>query len=230
MKTVGLVGGLGPEATIDYYKRLFAAWERDHPGSAPAMMIDSLDYHRGLKLVANDLPGVTEYLLGSVERLARAGVDFVALTANTAHITFDDLAKRASVPLLSIVEVCADEAQSRGIKRPLLLGTRFTMEAAFYPQVFERRGITIVRPPADDRTWVHDCYVNELMRGTFRDDRRAQFGALVNRLRASERIDGVILGGTELPLLLTRPVMDGLPVLDTTALHVEAIVRRLGES
>ena len=227
MTRVGLVGGLGPESTIDYYRRILAAWERDEPHSAPALLIDSLDVKLGLRLVEHDRAGLVEYLLASLDRLRRAGVDFAVLTANTPHLVFDDLAARTPVPLLSIVEVCADEAARRGLSRLALLGTRFTMEAPFYPTVSGRRGMTVVAPEPADRTWLHERYVGELLKGDFRAETREGVVGLVERLRGRERVEAVILGGTELPLLLTDAAVAGLPVLDTTALHVAAIVRRL---
>jgi aspartate racemase len=154
-------------------------------------------------------------------------VDFAALTANTAHIVFDELAARSPVPLLSIVEVCAREAQRRGLGRLALLGTRFTMDAPFYPAVCARRGIAVVRPDEADRGWIHERYVGELLRGAFRDETRQRFVDLIRRLRDARSVDGVILGGTELPLLLRAPVVADVPALDTTALHVAAIVERL---
>lgn len=230
MATVGMVGGLGPESTIDYYRRVLEAWQRDDPSSAPSIVIDSLDVHRALHLVEHDRPGLTEYLADSLRRLAGAGVDFAVMTANTPHIVFDELAARSSVPLLSIVEVCAEEGRRLGLRRLALLGTRFTMEAPFYPAVFARHGLTVVVPSDDDRAWIHTAYVGELLKGEFRDDTRERFVSLVGRLRTQQAVDGVILGGTELPLLLTTPTIDGVPTLDTTALHVAAIVRRLRQS
>src|SRR5688572_19779160 len=144
MASVGLVGGLGPESTIDYYRRLIDGWHAVAPDSAPAVIIDSLDVHRAVQLVQQDRAALTDYLVASIERLARAGVDFAAMTANTAHIVFDEVAARSPVPLLSIVEVCASEAARRGVARLALLGSRFTMEAPFYPEVFARHGTVIV--------------------------------------------------------------------------------------
>ena len=227
MTTVGMVGGLGPESTIDYYRRVLEAWQHDDPSTAPSIVIDSLDVRRGLHLVENDRPGLTEYLLTSLQRLARAGVDFAVMTANTPHIVFDELAARSPVPLVSIVEVCAEEGRRRGLRRLALLGTRFTMEAPFYPAVCARYGTAVVIPDDADRVWIHERYIGELLEGEFRDDTRQQFTSIVGRLRTEEGIDGVILGGTELPLLLTTPLIAGVPALDTTALHVAAIVRRL---
>jgi len=227
MTSVGLVGGLGPESTIDYYRRILQGWARVDPSTVPSIVIDSLDVQRALRLVAEDRTALVEYLLDSLRRLAGAGVDFIAMTANTPHIVFDELAARSSVPMLSIVEVCAEEARRRGLRRLALLGTRFTMQAPFYPDVFARHGLAVVRPSESDRAWVHERYVGQLLVGDFRDDTRQEITSLVARLRDDEGVDGVILGGTELPLLLTTPVVAGLPALDTTALHVAAIVERL---
>jgi aspartate racemase len=225
--TVGIVGGLGPESTIDYYRRILDAWERVDPSTAPSIVIDSLDVRRALRLVEVDRPGLVDYLLASLLRLAGAGVAFAAMTANTPHVVFDELASRSPVPLVSIVEVCAEEARRRGLRRLALLGTRFTMEGSFYPTVFARHGIEIVTPAESDRAWVHERYVGELLRGQFLEETRQRFVALVERLRDEQHVDGVVLGGTELPLLLPGATIAGLPVLDTTALHVAAIVERL---
>lgn len=227
MTSVGLVGGLGPESTIDYYRRILAAWQEEAPGTAPSLLIDSLDVQRALRLLADDHEEMTRYLLGSVTRLAAAGVSFAAITANTPHIVFDAVAAASPVPLLSIVEVCMRDADERGLRRLALLGTRFTMEAPFYPAVASRLGITVVTPEADERLWLHDRYVNQLLPGHFLDETRDQVRSLIRRLRDEQGVDGIILGGTELPLLLRAPDVDGLPLLDTTALHVRAIVRRL---
>ena len=227
MAILGLVGGLGPESTIDYYRRILETWQREDPSSAPSIVIDSLDVQRLLHLVERDRAALIEYLLASLRRLTGAGVDFAAMTANTPHLVFDDVAAQSPVPLLSIVEVCAEEARARGLGRPALLGTRFTMEGAFFSNVFARHEITVVPPNQTDRSWVHEKYVGELLRGEFREETRQQFVALVRRLRSEEAVDGVILAGTELPLLLSTPVIADVPVLDTTALHVAAIVKRL---
>src|SRR6476661_418570 len=146
MTTVGLVGGLGPESTIDYYRRIQETWERIDPSTSPSIVIDSLDPQRALRLANADRQAFFEYLLTSVRRLLGAGVDFIAITANTPHLIFDELAAESPVPLLSIVEVCAEAARKRGLHRLVLLGTRFTMQAEFYPEILARFGLTVVRP------------------------------------------------------------------------------------
>ena len=151
MASAGIVGGLGPESTIDYYRRILDAWARVDPTTAPHLVIDSLDVQLGLRLVETDRTALVSYLLASLRRLAAAGVDFAAMTANTPHIVFDELAARSPVPLVSIVETCAAEARRRGLRRLALLGTRFTMEAPFYPDVFAREGIAVVVPAEAER-------------------------------------------------------------------------------
>jgi aspartate racemase len=227
LTTLGIVGGLGPESTIDYYRRIVQEWRRDDPASYPSIVIDSLDVDRGLKLVEHDHPALIEYLSASIARLAAAGADFVAMAANTPHVVFDQLRARASVPMVSIVEACADEAERRRLRRVGLLGTRFTMEGSFYPIVFDRRGIAVVIPTPPERAWVHECYIGQMLRGDFRDETRDGVVTVIERMRKEDDIDGVILGGTELTLLLSSPVIADIPALDTTALHVAAIVKRL---
>jgi aspartate racemase len=149
------------------------------------------------------------------------------MAANTPHVVFDELAARSSMPILSIVEACADEAARRGLKRLALLGTRFTMEGTFYPTVFSRHGMEIVTPTSEERTWIHDRYIGQMLKGDFRDETRDGVVSIITRLRDEQGIDGVVLGGTELTLLLSAPLVAGVPTLDTTALHVAAIVKRL---
>lgn len=226
-KTIGLVGGLGPQATIDYYRRLIAAWGARFPDTAPRAVIDSLDAPLVLRLAAGDRPALVNYILASVNRLQAAGSDFVAITSATTHLVFDDVAALASVPLISIVECCANEAERRGMRKLLLLGARFTMEAAFFPASFGRRGMTLVVPGEQDRAWFHDRYVNQLLKGDFRDETRNEFVALIRRLHRADGFDAVILGGTELPLLLREDTIADLPVIDATGVHIAEIVRRL---
>lgn len=227
MPTVGIVGGLGPESTIDYYRRIIEVWQEAEPSSYPALLIDSLDVNRGIELVRSNRTGLVDYLVDSLQRLARAGCDFAALAANTPHIVFDDLAARTPLPLLSIVEVCAEEAVARGFDRVALLGTGFTMGASFYPDVFARHGIAVVTPNEREREWLHERYLGELLKGTFRDETRDGVRAIVRRLKEEEHVDATVLAGTELPLLVRAPTLEELPLLDTTELHVRAIVRRL---
>jgi aspartate racemase len=227
MATAGLIGGLGPDTTVDYYRRILAAWHTHEPATAPHLVIDSIDVQKIFQLVEFDRPALADYLSASVDRLARAGADFAAITANMPHLAFNAVAARSPIPLVSIIVTCAEAAEAHGVVRLALLGTRFTMEAPMYPDELGRRGIQVVTPSEPERAFIHDHYVGELLKGTFRTEVRRRVETIVARLRDEERIDGVILGGTELALLLPSAIVAELPAFNTMALHVDAIVKRL---
>ena len=149
------------------------------------------------------------------------------MAANTPHVVFDDVARDSPIPLLSIVETCAREAQRRGLKRVGLLGTGFTMDSSMYPDVFRPLAIAVHVPDAEGRSWLHDRYIGQLLKGVFTDETRAGVGKLVEQMVRGSDIDGVVLAGTELPLLIKADSVCGLPLLDTTELHVRAIVTEL---
>lgn len=239
MKTVGIIGGVGPDSTIDYYRLIFEVYRERQSGAgvqpvnqavedAPSIIINSVNVNRLIAWMnAGDLASVTDYLAHALERLARAGVDFAVIAANTPHIVFDELQKRSPVPLLSIVEATRDDVRQRGMKRVALLGTRFTMQAQFYPEVFAREGLTIVVPNPEEQSYIHEKYLGELLKGVFLPETREGLLEIVDLLREREQIEGVILGGTELPLILRAEAHHGVPFLDTTRIHVERIVASL---
>jgi aspartate racemase len=229
MKTVGIIGGIGPESTIDYYRSIIASYrERKRDGSYPALVINSIDMKKMLDLIAaNQLAEVTIYLAAEVQKLARAGADFALLASNTPHLVFSALQRQSTIPLLSIVEVTRQAALDLGLKRLGLFGTRFTMQGNFYPDVLRTTGIAVIPPAPDEQDFIHDVYMNELVNGIVRQESRAGMLAIVDRLKNEEGIDGLILGGTELPLLLRDIEDQGIPFLDTTKLHVEQVLARI---
>jgi aspartate racemase len=228
MKTVGIIGGIGPESTIDYYRLIIDTWRKGTTdGGAPSIIIDSVDLQQVLSYVAaNDLAMLTEYLVTEVERLARAGADFALIAANTPHIVFDAVRARSPIPLISIVEATRDAALAGGFQKLGLFGTRFTMQATFFFEVFNRAGMTLVVPDDDDQIYIHDKYMHELGLGIFLDETRDRMVAIAHHLVERHGIQALILGGTELPLLL-RDVSIGVPLLDTTKIHVERAVAEL---
>lgn len=227
MKTIGIVGGLGPESTVDYYRFVIAEYRRRKgDNSCPPIVIDSLDVARGIALVtANELDALADYLVGSLDRLARARADFALMSANTPHIVFDDVRRRSTLPLISIVEAARDEAQRQGMKKLGLFGTGFTMRGRFYPDVFSRAGIELIVPAEDDLAFIHDKYLNELLKNQFLPETRDRMLLAVERLK-QRGAEAVILAGTELPLLL-RDAPAVLPFLDTTLIHVNAAVEEI---
>jgi aspartate racemase len=229
MKTLGIIGGLGPESTIDYYQWIIALYrERTGDGSYPEFIIKSVNLTKGLDFMAvNDLARMADYLLDGIAKLARAGADFGLISANTPHIVFDDVAPKSPIPLISIVEATCAAAKTQNLKRLALFGTRYTMRATFYPKVFLREGIELLVPEPNDQDYIHDKYMNELVPGRFLPETRAGLLAIVDRMKAESGIDGAILAGTELPLILRDPEHNGIPFLDTTKIHCEAAVAEM---
>ncbi len=226
MKTLGIIGGLGPESTIDYYQRIMALYrERTADGGYPEFIINSVNLRKGLNFMdAGDLAGMADYLLEAIGKLARAGADFGIISANTPHIVFDEVAPKSPIPLISIVEATCAAAKARNLNRLALFGTRYTMQANFYPKVFSREGIALLVPEREDQDYLHEKYFTELVPGKFLPETRAALLAIVDRMKATSDIDGVILAGTELPLILHDPDHNGIPFLDTTKIHCEAAV------
>ncbi len=226
MKVIGMIGGIGPESTMDYYKRLLAAYDKRHPNSGlPAIIINSIDVKKALALVgANQLDQLAEYFLDELGRLSRAGAECGLLSANTPHIIFNELSHRSPLPLVSIVEATCAEAKRKGFKKVGLFGTRFTMQSQFYPKVFLREGIALIVPTAEEQEYIHDKYVNELIPGRFLDQTREGLLGVAQRMKEREGIEALILGGTELPLILTDSTAVGIPFLDTTEIHVNAVL------
>jgi aspartate racemase len=229
MKTLGIIGGLGPESTLDYYQRIIALYrQRTGDRHYPEFVMVSVDLRKGLDFMdANDLSGMASYLTKGIDKLAQAGADFGIISANTPHIVFDEIAPKSPIPLISIVEATRATAKMQNLKRLALFGTRYTMQANFYPKVFARDGIELLVPDSHDQNYIHDKYMNELVPGKFLPDTRADLLAIVDRMRAASAIEGVILAGTELPLILRDPIYNGIPFLDTTQIHVEAAVAHM---
>lgn len=229
MKTLGIIGGTGPETTIEYYRRLIAAYRaRSREGRPPSLMINSVDSRKLIDLVtANKLPQMADYLVVEVERLARAGAGLALIAANTPHLVFDEVQSRAPIPMLSIVDATRDAASAAGLRRLALFGTHFTMRAALFPENFKSRQIAIVTPNEAEQTYIHDKYMGELFAGILVAETRERLLEIAQAMKERDGVDGLILGGTELSLILREPTAAGLPVLDTTQVHVEAAVEWL---
>lgn len=229
MKTIGIVGGMGPESTIEYYRLIIGTYrERTRDGSYPPILLNSIDLKRMLDFIAaNQLAEVTQYFLDEIKKLARAGADFGLLAANTPHIVFDDLQQHSPIPLISIVETACAAAQALGLKKVGLFGTRFTMQGRFYSEVFSRKGITLSIPEPNDQAYIHDKYMSELVNGIFLPETRQQLLTIVDRMKTQDGIQGLILGGTELPLIFRNVTDRAIPFLDTTRIHVERAVAEM---
>ena len=229
MKTLGIIGGIGPESTIDYYRTIIALYRaRKADGSYPPILINSIDLQRVLAAAgAGQLEALAVWMVAEIEKLERAGADFAILASNTPHLVFDEIEQRTSLPLISIVAATCEVAKARGLKRLALFGTRFTMQASVYRDVFSKQAMAVVVPEPAEQDYIHEKYIGELIAGIFLPETRAGLLTIVDRLAKDAGIDGVILGGTELPLILRDPEHNGIPFLNTTRIHCEAAIERM---
>ena len=229
MKALGIIGGIAPGSTVDYYQQIITAYrEQRTDGSYPTMIINSIDLTKMLGFVfANELDQLADYLAVEVQKVAAAGADFGLLASNTPHIVFPQLRERSPIPLISIVECACEAAKQMGLKKLGLFGMRATMQGSFYPEVFSKAGITLAVPTTEERDYIHDKYMNELIPANFLAETRERILAIMQRMKQHEGIEGAVLAGTELPLLLRNPSADGVPFLNTTQIHVHAAVERL---
>ncbi|MDE5970587.1 MAG: amino acid racemase [Muribaculaceae bacterium] len=228
MKKVGLLGGMGPESTIAYYHDIvFGVQAKTGKQFFPDLSIESLNLFEIVKLCREkQYDKLIALFKKAVERLAATGADFAVLTANTSHIVFDQLKESSPLPLLSIVDATRDEAERRGIKRLGLLGTCFTMEEDFFKKPFREHGIEIVVPSKPDIDYISDKIYSELEFGVVKDSTRQRFQKIIADMRVRDSIEAVILGCTELPLILNDD-NSPVPCLDTMKIHVQRIIETI---
>jgi aspartate racemase len=229
MRTVGIIGGLGPESTVDYYRGILARYrERTGKPEYPHILINSLDVDKGIAMLdAGQFDQFANYISSGVEQLVQAGAEFGCIAANTPHIVFDEVERRSAIPLVSIVQAAVDHVRALGMKRVGLLGTGFTMRAAFYPEVFKRAGIELVVPTESEREYVHRIYIGELLKNQFLSETRTEILRIARRMKRDDGVEAVLLAGTELPILLRSSSESDITFLDTAVIHIEAIVDEL---
>lgn len=224
MRTIGLIGGMSWESSAEYY-RLLNGLTRERLGGhhcAPSVMV-TVDFAEIEAMQrADDWRGAAGRLAEAAVRLERAGAELVVLCTNTMHRVADDVAAAVGIPFVDIVDVTAQRIRAAGMRTVGLLGTRFTMEGAFYRDRMAGHGIEVLVPDAPDRALVHDVIYRELTRGRIEDSSRQEYRRIVGAL-AGRGAEGVVLGCTEIPLLI-GPDDTRVPLFDTTRLHVEHAV------
>ncbi|OUS30508.1 hypothetical protein A9Q99_06020 [Gammaproteobacteria bacterium 45_16_T64] len=226
MKTVGIVGGISPESTIDYYQKIISKYcKKDASGNYPQIIINSINMHKMLSLMQdNQYQELVEFLVSEIDSLRKAGADFCVLASNTAHIVFDQLRQQASIPLISIVEATYRTVIQQQCSQVGLFGTKFTMKGGFYNEILSKNGITVITPNEKDQDYIHQIYMDELVKGIFRDDTRENLIQIAETLTHENDIQGLILGGTELPLILKQDDIPTLCLFDTAEIHTDELV------
>jgi aspartate racemase len=226
MKTIGIIGGLGPESTVDYYKEIIAAFHARYDEMVyPEIIIYSVNIDEFMKFVETEnWSGLSEWLLEKISSIHRAGAQFAVIASNTPHIVFDEIKSKSPIPLLSIVEETCNKAQEMDLKNVGLMGTKLTMEADFYKKPFVSKGMSVVVPSEEEQQFIHHKLFSEIELGIFKDSTREKLLAIAKRMVDEEGVDALILGCTELPLILTESKY-GIPFLNTTAIHCESIIK-----
>jgi aspartate racemase len=225
MKKVGIVGGLGPESTLDYYRGIIAAFKptfEDH--GYPEIAIESINlktvmYH--FQRSAWDT--VAAFIASKFEALRIGGADFGVIASNTPHRVFDTIQAQTFLPLLSIVDATLNYSKTRNLSRLCLLGTKFTMGADFYQHIFEKENIRLFVPNTDEQEYIQEKIFSEVEFGVIKEETKKDFLAIIDRIVKSENIEGVILGCTELPLLIKAEDIS-VQYIDTTQIHIAGIV------
>lgn len=228
MRKIGLIGGLGPESTLDYYKEMIGLAGQLNKGAElnyPEIIIYSVNMNKFItKLQNRDYSGAAGYLSDCINKLAAAGADFAAISANTPHMLFDQIEKDVNIPLISIVETCREKAVRLGLKKCGLLGTKFTMKASFFADEFAKSGIEVISPNDIDIERINDFLFNELEHGIFKESTKKEILEIIDKMKDEKGIDSVILGCTEFPLMYREDEYLGIPFLNTSRIHVEKII------
>jgi aspartate racemase len=221
-KRIGILGGMSPESTVEYYQYITRTYtERFGDYAYPEVIIYGVSFQPYVDWPEAERWDLVAHGLGEAARkLEAAGADLIVIATNTMHIVYDQVQASVGVPVLSLLEVVGEAVQARGIETVGLLGTKFTMEKRFYQDALGRKGITVLVPGERDRAYVNAVIYDELVAGQIRDTSRAGYVAVIRRL-AERGAEGVILGCTEIPLLV-REKDAGLPLFDTTIIHAEA--------
>nr|WP_315254657.1 amino acid racemase [uncultured Flavobacterium sp.] len=232
MKRIALIGGVGPESTIEYYRLIIKRFqERLNTKDYPEIIINSINMTEMLNcLFNNQLDDLANLLIEKIKILEKSEVDYVAIASNTPHIVFDNLADKVKVSLISIVEETCKVINDKKIQRVGLLGTKFTMTSGFYNKVAEKYEIEIIIPDSIDQDFIHDKYMTELLINKIVPETKKQLIQIVRTLKEKKSIEAVVLAGTELPLILNQSDFDDIEILDSTKIHVESIVSRMIEN
>ena len=225
MKKIGLVGGTGPESTLMYYKELNSRIDKITNGAhMPDVAIESVDFRKAWSFVTSERYDLLkDYLAEKIICLKNSGAEVISLTAVTMHLVFDELVKETGVSLISIPQSVCKEAKSKGYKRILLLGTIFTMEQDYMKKDFLNAGIEVFVPDADDRKLIAKRIFEELEVGIVKESTLKEFQSIIDKMRSEYQVEAVVLGCTELPLLLNSNNCS-IPCLDSVEIHIKDLI------
>ena len=222
MKKIGILGGMSYESTIKYYDLILQKYyDRYQDYYYPEILIYSLNFKKVIDYELGDDKGIyVDYLMTGINSLQNGGVDFIIMAANSPHAVYNDLVQLSKIPILSIVKATAERAQQENLKKLLLLGIKFTMQSSFYQEFFAKSDMEVITPLDSEQDIINKIIFDELVIGKFTKESKHMLLKIVNNYK----VDGVILGCTELPLILQQNDTDVI-LLDTVELHVEAALK-----
>ena len=222
MKKIGIIGGLSPESTIEYYKVITRKYNEIKGNNAfPNLTIESLDLQEFTNLmIENDLKKVLNFLFSAAQNLMKSGAELIILATNTPHIVFNELEKKVNVPMLSIMDATGEAIQKKQLDKIGLIGTRFTMNSSYYQDALSKYGITVIVPSNKDKKIIDEIIYNELTYHILKEESKQKYLKVIENLK-NQGAQGVILGCTEIPLLIKQDDCD-MPVFDTTTIHALA--------
>jgi aspartate racemase len=231
MKTIGIIGGVSWQSSLSYYAIINDEVGKELGGlhSAKILMysIEFGEFSKQERLAnRGNWKPLRKTMIDAAQRLKAGGADFIIIASNTMNSTADLIEKKVKILVLSIVDVTGEKVKSRGLKTVALLGTKYTMEEGFYKDRLEKKyGLKVVTPNKADRDYINTVIFDELCAGKFKESSRARFVQIIEGLARSQGVQGVILGCTEIPLLVEQKDVS-VPVFDTTRIHSEAAVKR----
>lgn len=223
MKKLGLIGGTGPESTVEYYRQIEYGVQAK-AGFFPNLVIESLSVFDVLRFCGEgDYHGLADYLLKGIHCLADAGADFACLTGITPHIVFDEISDKSPIPVISIVDAACERAKTLGYSKIALLGTYPTMTGAFFQKTFLTQDIEVVTPQEGEMQFIGDKIETELELAQVIPETQQRFCAIADRLVSDDNVQAIVLGCTELPLILNDNLTK-VPCLDVMKIHIETLI------
>ncbi|MGY0693741.1 aspartate/glutamate racemase family protein [Virgibacillus sp. FSP13] len=229
MKHAGIIGGLGPESTVDYYQSFIKKYQEkvNSKQELPELFINSINMYNIFRFISEGkLDALVDYVGEAAQKLESIGADFIIISANTPHIVFDQVREKVDVPMISIVEATYEKAEELGLKRLGLLGTKFTMEHDFFKRPFLTGQKEIFVPEEEVQQYLHQKIVDELENGIVDPQTKKEFLKIVQDMIDKENLDGLVLGCTELPMIINEEDTD-LALLNTTEIHVDKMIEEI---
>lgn len=228
MKKIGIVGGIGPASTLDYYSGIINGFrQKTGNDNYPEIIINSINMTEMLSYISDkDWDSLVDLLLNSIQNLANAGAELAAIASNTPHIVFDEVQRQSALPLISIVEETCKYAQLKKCRKVVVIGTRFTMSSGLYNRAFQKYDITAITPSEDEQAAIHNIIFPKLEEGIVVPEDKQKILEISERLLTKQNADALILGCTELPLIIKENDLDTL-ILNTTQIHIESIVNSI---